>query len=266
MKKLLLFSALLIAAVFNSAKAQCPLTEAIDFEATDVHGEEIHLFDLLDDGKYVLIDFFFTTCPPCQGASPLVNEAYKHFGCNEGDLFVVSISYKDNNAACIQYDETYGVEFPTIGTEGNGAQITSDYQIPQFPTIILIAPDRSIVEKDIWPIESAQFLIDKISSHGIKEMECGAVGIQEQVETNYEVQLFPNPSNGEINITFIPSNDQMIQIFDINGKNVYQENVTEESDRAIIKKIQLDALQSGMYFMQISSGNETICKQKFMLN
>lgn len=40
---------------------QTPLTEAIDFTATDTDGQTWNLFNELNDGKYVLIDFFLTT-------------------------------------------------------------------------------------------------------------------------------------------------------------------------------------------------------------
>lgn len=30
--------------------AQCPLTTAVDFTATDVHGTEVNLFEILDGG------------------------------------------------------------------------------------------------------------------------------------------------------------------------------------------------------------------------
>ncbi|MCK5775548.1 MAG: hypothetical protein KAH25_05205 [Bacteroidales bacterium] len=44
------------------AKAQTPLTEAVDFSAKDIDGTIHHLFDLLDNqNKYVLIDFFNPT-------------------------------------------------------------------------------------------------------------------------------------------------------------------------------------------------------------
>lgn len=41
--------------------SQTNLTEAVDFTATDVLGVEHNLFDILDGGQYVCIDFFFTT-------------------------------------------------------------------------------------------------------------------------------------------------------------------------------------------------------------
>jgi len=64
MKKLLRL-ALVLAAAFtmqvNTSSAQCPLTEAVDFTVTDIEGHTWNLFTELDQGKYVLIDFFYTT-------------------------------------------------------------------------------------------------------------------------------------------------------------------------------------------------------------
>lgn len=59
MKKILrLTLALVTTLVISSSFAQTPLTEAVDFTATDIHGNTWNLFDELDDGKYVLIDFW----------------------------------------------------------------------------------------------------------------------------------------------------------------------------------------------------------------
>ncbi len=41
--------------------AQTPLTTAVDFTATDFEGNEFNLFEILDGGQYVVIDFFGTT-------------------------------------------------------------------------------------------------------------------------------------------------------------------------------------------------------------
>ena len=44
------------------AKAQTPLTEAVDFTVKDVHGTQHHLFDILDNkNQHVFIDFFAVT-------------------------------------------------------------------------------------------------------------------------------------------------------------------------------------------------------------
>lgn len=170
MKKLftLVFAMLLSVNVF----AQCPYTTAFDFQATDCHGTQVNLFEILDGGQYVLIDFFFTTCGPCQQATPKIVESYYAFGCNMHDVYYMEISVSDGNAACQNWVNNYGVEYPTIGTDGGGATICSTYGIQQYPTVILIAPDHSIVIQDLWPIGSAQAVINALTPYGIEEHDC----------------------------------------------------------------------------------------------
>lgn len=170
MKKTLLFVFALLLSF--GLKAQCPLTTAVDFTATDCHGTNVHLFDILDGGQYVLIDFFFTTCGPCQQATPKIVESYSALGCNMYDVYYIEISTSDGDAACQNWAANYGVEYPTISTAGGGNTICSQYGIQQYPTIILIAPDRSIVIQDLWPISNAQTVINALAPYGIQEHDC----------------------------------------------------------------------------------------------
>lgn len=169
------FTLLLVALAFGfGLKAQCPITEAVDFNTTDCHGNQVHLFDILDNGQNVLIDFFYTTCGPCQQATPKVAEAYTRLGCNMHDVFFIEISPSDGDAALQNWCNNYGIEYPTIGTSGGGNSICSQYGIPAYPTVILITPDRSIVIQDLWPISSAQTIIDQLAPYGIQEHDCDA--------------------------------------------------------------------------------------------
>ena len=174
MKKIFTFI-FAIALSFNMM-AQCPLTTAVDFTATDCHGTEVHLFDILDGGQYVLVDFFFTTCGPCQQATPKIVESYYAFGCNMHDVYYMEISTSDGDAACQTWAENYGVEYPTISTAGGGNTICSTYQISYYPTVILIAPDRSIVMNDLWPINNAQTVISALEGYGIQQHDCTSPG------------------------------------------------------------------------------------------
>jgi len=58
MKKFIFIVMLLFTTTFIFS--QTPLTQAVDFTATDIYGVEHNLFDILDGGQYVCIDFFFT--------------------------------------------------------------------------------------------------------------------------------------------------------------------------------------------------------------
>ena len=178
-------------------KAQCPLTTAVDFTATDVHGTEVHLFDILDGGQYVLIDFFFTTCGPCQQVTPKIVSSYYSFGCNMHDVFYMEIASGDSHQACLNWVNNYGVEYPTISGVEGGTQICNQYGIPSYPTIILIAPNHSIVIQDLWPVANAQTVINALENHGVQQHACGAspevsISIDQVLETEVTATFTPN--------------------------------------------------------------------------
>ena len=188
MKKI--FTFIFAIALSLNMLGQCPLTTAVDFTATDCHGTEVHLFDILDGGQYVLVDFFFTTCGPCQQATPNIVESYYAFGCNMHDVYYMEISTSDGDAACQNWVANYGVEYPTISTAGGGNTICNTYQISYYPTVILIAPDRSIVIQDLWPIGSAQAVISALEPFGIQQHDCEPAPVGEVVLSKDTLDCF----------------------------------------------------------------------------
>ncbi len=261
MKKITLLFLMALATITTSA--QTPLTTAVDFTATDVEGHEHNLFQVLDSGQYVLIDFFFTTCGPCQDAAPKINEAYLYFGCNNFDVMFWAIDTGDDDAACIAFDETFGVEYPTIsGVEGGGTAICNTYQIGAYPTVILIAPDHSIVVQDIWPIPSAQTIIDELEGYGITQNDC-YVGVDNIDNTAQKITLYPNPANSELNIETIDTKNKIvkIQVIDIMGKVVSTiENIQTSNNNKVT--ISLNRLEKGLYFINLTFENQKTVTEK----
>ena len=200
MKKLITLT--LALALGFGLKAQCPLTQAVDFTATDCHGTEVHLFDILDGGQAVLIDFFFANCGPCQQATPKVVESYYAMGCNMHDVFYMEISDRDNDAVCQNWCQNYGVEYPTIGGPAGGGTICNTYQIGAFPTVILIMPNRQIVIQDLWPINNAQTVISALEQHGLQQHDCNGSTYDPQVTITVDQVL-----ETEVTATFTPNED-----------------------------------------------------------
>ena len=153
MKKL--YTTLLLSFTLVSLTAQTSLTTAVDFTVTDVHGNSHNLFSLLNEGKHVIVDFFFTTCGPCISSVPTLNQAFTDYGCNTGEVFFISIDDGDSDAEVLQYENSYGGLLPSVsGNDGGGNSVNSAYGISAYPTVILIAPDHTILEQDIFPVSN----------------------------------------------------------------------------------------------------------------
>ena len=154
---IIIFTIVLLLFGHNFMNAQTNLTVAQDFTSVDTHGDSHTLFNYLDSGKYVVLDFFFTTCGPCITSVPIINDAFTAFGCNTGEVIFLSIDNGDTDAEVIQYETDYGCLPPAIsGNEGGGDSINSAYGIGAYPTVVLIAPDKTILEQDIWPVSGLE--------------------------------------------------------------------------------------------------------------
>ena len=148
--------------------------EAPDFVAVDCHDNDIHLYDILDGGQYVFIDFFHYTCGPCRELMPYVEESDYYFGCNDKDVYYMEISGSDNVSMCLKWCEEFGVEYPTISKERGGEEVRFNYRIPGDPFFMLIAPDRSIVLSSWYNFEISDFqsIVDAFLPFGIQVYQC----------------------------------------------------------------------------------------------
>ena len=221
-------------------KGQCPLQTAVDFTVTDVYGTEIHLFDILDQGQCVLIDFFFTTCGTCIETVPFLVESYNLFGCNQHEVFFLEIDCGDTDAACLNWINRFGIDFPTIGGRSGGTQICNQYGIGSYPTTILIAPDRSILIQDLWPIYSVQDIVNALESQGIEQYECKeALG-----ETPRQVlSLSPNPANDVA--TLKGEHLGMVRIYNVLGQIMDEMNANGTE-----LQINTTSYSNGIYFVK----------------
>ena len=206
MKKFL--SLILLVILSFNVKAQTSLTEAVDFTGTDCYGEEvINLFEILDRGQHVLIDFYYYQCTPCQRVVPYVVEAYEALGCNNHDVFFMEVTHYDNAEICQWWAEKYGVQYPTISKEYGGEEIRAAYNIPSFPSLVLIAPDRKILLQDMdydsIKEGGAQYIIEQLEQFGIERHSCDEPVVNEPVvDVNVDETTYTT-----ITATFTPAEE-----------------------------------------------------------
>ncbi len=130
-----------------------PLTLAPDFTVTDSHGAVHHLYaDYLNQGKSVLLEIFYTTCPPCNSIAPLMEPFYQEWGAGEYDVEFFELSDKnfDTDALVNAYQAEYDETFIGVGKDGGSLTAVSPYKNGSFgpwygtPTFVVIAPDGSV--------------------------------------------------------------------------------------------------------------------------
>ena len=97
----------------------------------------------------------------------------------------------------------------------------------------------------------------------ILKMGAGSTAIQENVLS--EIALHPNPSNGIFTME-MPSVGQLISITveNSNGKLVYSEQL-DHSATSSIHQLDLSKETPGVYFVRISSNNQTVVKKVVIL-
>ncbi len=126
---------------------------APDFSVTDSEDNSRMLFaDYLDQGKTVVLEVFFTTCPPCNSLAPYLEPLYQNWGGGQADVefIALSILQSDSDAKVNNYKANHNTTFPGVGGEGGSVAAVAPYKNGTFgnytgtPLFVVIAPDKSV--------------------------------------------------------------------------------------------------------------------------
>lgn len=241
--------------IMLTSMAQTSLTTAVDFTVTDTKGVTHNLFTYLNAGKYVCLDFFYKDCPACVTTAPYLQATFENFGCNQGNVIIIAISSKDNDATLTTYANANGYAYPMINsTTGGGAAAHSTYGIPATPTFILIAPDKNIVERDMWPLANAQALITYITNRGGVAQACVASVNETEKET---LVSYPNPATNQVTVETKMDEDYSISIKNINGQTVLNQKSASSSSVTL----DVSQLSKGVYMLEVQSAKQTVSKK-----
>jgi thiol-disulfide isomerase/thioredoxin len=133
----------LLAALF----AAPPLAaEEVDFTLPDVTGKSVSLSDFR--GKWVIVNYWATWCPPCLDEIPDLVALYE---ANRDSVVVLGVNYEEVNQGYLeQFVESQLISYPVVHSEP--VPVTPLGPVLGLPTTYIISPQGERVARQEGPV------------------------------------------------------------------------------------------------------------------
>lgn len=241
------------------ARSQVAIDTATDFTVKDIYGNQHHLYGYLDAGNYVVIDFYTTNCGPCQTYASEVSASYDYFGCNSGNVVYMGINWGSDNDAVHLFDSIWGANYPSVsGLQGGGNNVVDAYQVQSYPSVILIAPDRSILNNHIWPPLRDTINAEVLTAGGVPQA-C-TVGLESAfIPPATLLQAIPE-GQGNVQLKFNKTTEpgMQLQLFASDGRLVFTRSIAGNSN-----DFYMSDLKPGIFIARLMQKGRQVASVKF---
>jgi thiol-disulfide isomerase/thioredoxin len=163
----------LLLAIMTLFAAAPSVAEPVDFTLPDLEGNSVSLSDFR--GKWVIVNYWATWCPPCLEEIPELVSLYED---NSDKLVVIGVDYEEVNTDYLkEFVESHMMSYPVVRMDP--MPVTSLGPVTGLPTTYIISPQGERVARQEGPVTQAS--IEKYIAH--KEQTASPVSAPQQPQT-----------------------------------------------------------------------------------
>lgn len=196
--------------------------QAPDFTVTDINGANHTLYsDYLNQGKAVILGFFYEGAPMVDGLYPLLqNYCYQEWEQNL-PLGVMLLSAVDAHEELTVFAQEHNISLPVSGTDGGAHNAISNYIDGTFgpfygyPMFVVVGPTGEVIF-DPWGSNNEAIIANLDAA--VKMLLTGAVSVEEATRAPLPtarasaegIRIETPPGQGESQTTF--------RLYDLQGR------------------------------------------------
>lgn len=257
MKKLSIFASIFTVILFTACSVSAQIiTKATDFTVSDCAGAEHHLFESLDKGGVVMIEFVMGCLPCVQGGTALASIHNSFEVTNPGKVQVFTFGYSAN-ADCDymkSWMTTNKLDNPTFG--GDDTIITSYGAEGGMPTIAVVGgTDHKVL---YWKKGFAKKDTVAIKTAIAKGLNSSASVSSSNL--NESIKVYPNPASSKVSVEINCKINEIREISLFNAEGVKLFSIFDGNLSVGKHSIDFstDEISAGKYFIHATTKGSTL--------
>ncbi|MFN0031214.1 MAG: T9SS type A sorting domain-containing protein [Flavobacteriales bacterium] len=250
MKKIYTF--LFTMALITYASAQ---DTAMDFTQDDCNGNSVHLFELLEQGHVVILEFFMDNCNPCINAGNAIEPVFvEQEAAHPGMVHWFHFGFNNTYTCDVVsgWVEEHG--FPSVPFT-NGASQVAYYGGFGMPTVVVVGgTDHDILFTAIgWSSGEEDDIDDAVSEF------FGKNAVQDEAAnatTTFSASYIAATQNIQIDLNMPTATKVEVEVYTAEGQLAFESERMDASAGESVHVISATKLTSGIYIITVRIGTQ----------